>query len=182
MVRLIPFCVNSWNRVRKRRHTGLGSLEEQNQFKYVEIRWIGFLDQKLTGLHWLSAHWIAWGSSSCSKRLEASEQKGLRMQPRSKTESLEAPWRVAGMSLLKVEKAGVWCPQVLTGAKGALAQAEASLQAQAILLHVSLFIAPGKATVKAGLRWSMWPVISGNLCTVDTPRNVVYKSPTWASI
>jgi hypothetical protein len=46
-----------------------------------------------------------------SMKLEASEQKGLKMQPQSKPKGLEAPWRVTGEFMFKAEKAGVWGPQ-----------------------------------------------------------------------
>jgi hypothetical protein len=33
------------------------------------------------------------------------------MQPQSKPKGLEAPWRVTGEFMFKVEEAGVWSPQ-----------------------------------------------------------------------
>jgi hypothetical protein len=40
-------------------------------------------------------------------KLEVSEQEGQKMQPQSKPKGLEAPWRVTGEFMFKVEEAGV---------------------------------------------------------------------------
>lgn len=86
--------------------------------------------------------------TSQSTKPEAFEQEQPAMQPPSKDEGLEVPWRVTGTSACsKVEAYGLSCPQVKSVAKNAPTQEGSSTCVHKLLPSSTFLIHSGLGSI-----------------------------------